>query len=81
MSRFDSDTFRTNTLTVVGAIGYLVAFAISVATTLAGDPIPVKAISVILLASAGCLGTDFALDFLPLQISTRPEDAEPPKEK
>lgn len=76
-----SNTFRANTLTVIGAIGYLVAFAIVIIETLAGDPIPVRAVALVLLASAAALGVDFALDFAPIQISTRPDSPEDERQK
>lgn len=74
MARINSDTFRTNALTVVGSIGYLVASIITIEAVFTGDPIPIKAAALFLLAGTSAMGVDFALDFLPVQIATRPPD-------
>lgn len=59
-----ADRFRQNTLTVLGAIGY-VAFLGAAAAKTAGYPVTWELIGVILLTSSAMLGVDFGLDVIP----------------
>lgn len=66
----DPDNFRTNTLTVLGAVGFVVFFALAVARGL-GHPVSWELLGTVFSASSGLLSLEFGLDTFPVQVSWR----------
>jgi hypothetical protein len=64
----DAENFRTNTLTVVGALGYVVFFALIFMKAL-GLPVTWQLLGVVVSISSGLMGLEFGMDFLPFTVT------------
>lgn len=70
--------FRSNVLTICGALGYL-AFIAATFMKITGFPVSWHLIGLLLLTSSALLGVDFGRDVFAIQITTTTDDEEADK--
>lgn len=58
----DDQEFRQRTLTLLGAVGYLVALALMVVDIMPEFSVPLRTIFIVLLTSSALLGVDYGID-------------------
>lgn len=71
----ESGDFRSNVLTICGAIGYVVFLAAGLLKIL-GEPVSLQLLLLFLFTSSALLGVDFGRDVFNIQITTRSESTD-----